>query len=154
LTVFNYKHFLFLPVLILIVSLACGAPAQQQPTDPPPPAQQQPTDPPPPVQDADPTQAFTTNVPDETTAPAEGFDERLVRSMLWDIQQNLLEDTYRQDFATDINALEALRRWDSGVRVTNTDEFEKRIIEDRMEIVRKSEPTVPIDAMEISLSTD
>ncbi|MDO9087344.1 MAG: hypothetical protein Q7U53_14140 [Anaerolineaceae bacterium] len=92
--------------------------------------------------------------PPETVAPVVLFDEGLVRMILLDIQKYPMEDYYRNDRATDNNAIEAILRWDAGVRVTNVDELEKLVIDGRMEIVRTSEPSVPIDFMEILLSTD
>jgi hypothetical protein len=92
--------------------------------------------------------------PPEPIAPVVLYDEGLVRMILLDIQKYPMEDYYRNDRATDINAIEAILRWDAGVRVTNADELEKLVIDGRMEIVHRSEPSVPIDFMEILLSTD
>ena len=92
--------------------------------------------------------------PTEEIAPEVLYQESRVRGILLDIQKYPMEEIYRTQFSKDINVIEALRRWDAGVRVTNADEFEKVILDRRSVFVRSSAPTMEIDEMEIMLTTD
>ena len=54
--------------------------------------------------------------------------------MLVDMQLSGNIDFYRTRI-TDEETAEAVRRWDAGVRVVNTDEFERKMVDDRLHVV-------------------
>lgn len=77
-------------------------------------------------------------------------DEDRIRYILTDIQFGLLE--YYRSFADDPIVAEALCRWDSGVRVTNIEDFERKIILDQWQIVYANSETA-IDGSTVQLSS-
>lgn len=79
--------------------------------------------------------------------------EAQVRYILADAQLGGVIDYYRQ-FLDQPAVAEAVRRWDSGVRVTNIDMFERRIIGDRGWQVVYVGTDALIDGMAVRLSTD
>ena len=79
-------------------------------------------------------------------------NEARVRYILADIQLGNVAFYYRANIADEETA-EALRRWDAGVRVLNSDQFESRIVNGRWYIVH-SGTEKPVTGMDISLSSD
>jgi hypothetical protein len=80
-------------------------------------------------------------------------NESHVRHMLVDMQLSGNIDFYRARIRDEETA-EAVRRWDAGVRVVNVDEFERKMVDDRLHIVYTgtrnpilgSDPILTIDA--------
>ena len=61
-----------------------------------------------------------------------------------------------RDYATaerDPDSREAIRLWDAGARVVNTNEFERRKVDGKVLITRKGS-NEPISGMLVKLSTD
>jgi hypothetical protein len=61
--------------------------------------------------------------------------------------------SYYRGFPDDANAVEALRRWDNGVRVTNKSYFERHVEDGGPGITYRGTRTV-IDGMDVKLTTD
>ena len=79
-------------------------------------------------------------------------NESHVRYILADIQIGNVFDYYRTKISDEETA-EALRRWDAGVRVVNSEQFERRVMNGRWHIVYTG-TTGPINGMDVSLSSD
>jgi hypothetical protein len=80
------------------------------------------------------------------------FNEAQVRYILADSQLGGI-DYYRQ-FLDQPAVAEAVRRWDAGVRVTNINQFERKIVGDKgWQIVYVGTDTL-IDGMDVRLTTD
>ncbi|MBI5294264.1 MAG: hypothetical protein HY869_02230 [Chloroflexi bacterium] len=73
------------------------------------------------------TPIYQTPVP---TATADISPEARIRYIIADIQLGDVADYYRTSMADPVIA-EALRRWDTGIRVTNINEFERKIVGDK-----------------------
>jgi hypothetical protein len=80
------------------------------------------------------------------------YDEARVRYILTDLSLGG-PATYYQKFPRDPNVVEALRRWDIGARVTNSDKFERPVEEGGPGVVYKGTASV-IDGMDARLSSD
>lgn len=87
-----------------------------------------------------------------SVAFAQQFSESTVRYILADITKGG-PISYYVDHSYDPNALEALQRWQSGVRVLNGGNFERRYIGDSPWIVY-SGTTKIVDGMDVKLTTD
>jgi hypothetical protein len=83
------------------------------------------------------------------------YPETNVRYFLADINLGGGVDFYRKvaQEAHEMGCLEAVVRWDSGVRITNLDEFERKNVNGKVLITRKASEE-RINGMEVSLSTD
>jgi hypothetical protein len=79
-------------------------------------------------------------------------NEARIRYFLADIQLGNVVYYYRADIADEETA-EALRRWDAGVRVLNSERFECRSLNGRGYIVH-AETARPVNGMELRLSSD
>lgn len=93
-----------------------SAPAQSQPI-----TQEQPTAPEPAPEPA--PAAASVSEPAPVSTPA--YDESRVKYILLDIQLGGTYGYYEGYVSQDANAREAIARWDSGIRVTNTEKFYK-----------------------------
>lgn len=82
----------------------------------------------------------------------EGLDEARIRLILVDIQLSGLDNYYRS-FPNDLNASEAIKRWDSGIRVVNINAFERKIIGGQWQIVYIGTETI-INGFDVVLSSD
>jgi hypothetical protein len=76
------------------------------------------------------------------------MDESHVRYILADIQLGDVVDAYRANIVDEETA-EALRRWDTGIRVMNIDEFERKMVDRQWRIVHigTDEPIVGTDVI-------
>jgi hypothetical protein len=79
-------------------------------------------------------------------------NEARVRYILLDIELADVEDDYRANIINEETA-EALRRWSGGIRVINSDKFERIAIDDRWALVYAGTET-PIDGKEVILNSD
>ncbi len=79
-------------------------------------------------------------------------NEAHIRYILADIQLGNVADDYRAN-SVDEETAEALRRWDAGVRVTNSAEFERRIRHGRWYVVYTGTEK-PVNGVDIDLSGD
>ncbi len=82
----------------------------------------------------------------------QAYNEARVRYILVDISLGGSIAYYR-DFPENPNAVEALRRWESGVRVTNLNQFERGVEDGGPGIVYAGTCDV-IDGMDVDLNTD
>ncbi|MEW6684621.1 MAG: hypothetical protein AB1393_00255 [Candidatus Edwardsbacteria bacterium] len=81
------------------------------------------------------------------------YDEARVRYIMADMSLGGPVSYYR-GYPNDANAVEAVRRWDGGVRVTNANRFERKIVgEKSWQIVYKGTNRT-IDRMDVRLTTD
>lgn len=80
------------------------------------------------------------------------LDETRIRYILVDIQLSGLDNYYR-NFLNDQNAVEAFLRWDSGIRVSNIKQFERKLINGQWVIVYKGTETV-INGADVILTSD
>jgi hypothetical protein len=80
------------------------------------------------------------------------WNEARVRYIMADISLGGPISYYR-GFPGDPNAVEALRRWDNGVRVTNKNRFERHVEDGGPGITYKGTLDV-IDGMDVKLNTD
>jgi hypothetical protein len=79
-------------------------------------------------------------------------NESHVRYMLADIQFGNIADYYRANISDEETA-EALRRWDTGVRVTNLGSFERKQVGEKVLIVYSGTDTF-IKGMDVKLSSE
>ena len=79
-------------------------------------------------------------------------NESHVRYILADIQLGHVADDYRAHTADEETA-EALRRWDAGVRIVNSERFERQIMNGRWHIVYAGTRR-PVNGTDINLSSD
>jgi hypothetical protein len=114
-----------LTILMVLLTSSCGTP--EEPADP---FGQFPT--------------FTSPSPFENTGEAR------VRYIMTDIQLSGLYDYYLS-FPEDPEVLEAIRRWDQGIRVVNIDQFERKMAGDNWQIVYYGTETI-INGMDVILS--
>ncbi|MEW6685850.1 MAG: hypothetical protein AB1393_06555, partial [Candidatus Edwardsbacteria bacterium] len=81
---------------------------------------------------------------------AEAYDEARVRYIMADMSLGGPVSYYR-GYPNDANAVEAVRRWDDGVRVTNASRFERKIVGEKgWQIVYKGTNRT-IDGMDVRL---
>jgi hypothetical protein len=79
-------------------------------------------------------------------------DESRVRYILADIQLVNTADPYRAKI-NDEETAEALRRWDAGIRVTNIDQFERKMVNGQWQIVYTGSGK-PIKGADVKLTSD
>ena len=80
------------------------------------------------------------------------YSEARVRFILADISLGG-PISYYESYTDDDNCVEAVDRWNSGVRVTNIEDFEKKHVNNSWYIVYTGTETT-IDGMDVVLSTD
>jgi hypothetical protein len=80
------------------------------------------------------------------------YYESAVRVILADMQLAGIADAYRAR-TSDANVREALRRWDAGVRVVNSNRFERKAIEGQWQVVYAGTES-PIKGADIVLNAD
>ncbi len=97
-------------------------------------------------------QPAETAVTPKWNGPQVTTNEAHIRYILADIQLGNVADDYRTNSADEETA-EALRRWDAGVRVTNSAEFERRIRRGRWYVVYTGTEE-PVNGVDIDLSSD
>jgi hypothetical protein len=97
---------------------------------------------------------LTDGSPTPTPPPPPGpYDEARVRYIIADSQLGGVIGYYRQ-FPNDPNAVEAVQRWDAGIRVVNINDFERIIVGDLGWRVVYAGTDIPIDGMDVILTTD
>jgi len=79
------------------------------------------------------------------------YDEAQVRYILADIQLGGVDAYYRQ-WSDQAMAVEAIRRWDAGVRVTNIESFERKVVGAWMVVYQGT--STQISGWDVILSTD
>ncbi len=80
------------------------------------------------------------------------YDEARIRYIMADMSLGGPVSYYR-GYPEDLNAVEAVRRWSNGVRVTNANQFQRRIVEGKSwQIVYKGTKRT-IDGMDVILTT-
>ena len=79
-------------------------------------------------------------------------NESHVRYILADIQLGKVANKYRANI-TDQETVEALRRWDAGIRVVNIKKFERRLVIKKWQIVYTGTEN-SINGMDVSLTSD
>ena len=80
------------------------------------------------------------------------YDEARVRKIMADMTLGGPVSYYR-DHPDDPNSVEAVKRWDAGVRVTNADLFERKKVDGTWRITYKGTDTA-INGMDVILTTD
>lgn len=94
-----------------------------------------------------------TPTPTAAAPSSSQFDEAQVRYILADAQLGNVIDYYR-GFLNQPAVAEAVRRWDTGVRVTNISQFERKIVGDKGWQVVYAGTNILINGMDVQLSTD
>lgn len=79
-------------------------------------------------------------------------NESHVRYILADIQLGKVANKYRANI-TDQETVEALRRWDAGIRVINIEKFERRVVTEQWQIVYVGTEN-SINGMDVKLTSD
>jgi hypothetical protein len=88
-----------------------------------------------------------------TTVTAAGYDEARVRYIMADITTGGPLGYYR-GHPNDAHAVEAVSRWDQGVRVVNGTAFERIILEEKGWTIVYAGTLRAIDGMDVVLTTD